>query len=85
MVDTRLHGDVRERIVDIGDRVRRLNYSIVGGRPTHHIASIQVVDDGGGRSRIVWITELLPDTLAELFGGLMDQGCASMKETLEPA
>ena len=96
VVDTRLEGDtrevtfssgvvVRERIVDVDDGARRLAYSIVGGRPTYHDASIQVFEDGDVRSRIVWITELLPDTLVPLFDGLMDQGCAAMKATLERA
>jgi Polyketide cyclase / dehydrase and lipid transport len=94
VVDTRLDGDsrvvtfaggivVRERIVDVDDRARRLAYSVVEGRPTHHNASIQVFPDGSGRSRIVWIADLLPDDIAGLIGGMMEQGCAAMKNTLE--
>jgi Polyketide cyclase / dehydrase and lipid transport len=94
VVDTRLEGDsrvvtfaggivVRERIVDVDDRARRLAYSVVEGRPTHHNASIQVFPDGSGRSRIVWIADLLPDDIAGLIGGMMEQGCAAMKNTLE--
>lgn len=91
---TRLDGDVREvtfssgavvseRIIDVDDSARRLTYAIVGGRPTAHTASIQVADDGNGNSRIVWLTDLLPDELAAVFEGMMDQGCAAMKATLE--
>lgn len=94
VVDTRLDGDsrvvtfaggtvVRERIVDVDDRARRLAYSVVEGRPTHHNASIQVFPDGSGRSRIVWIADLLPDDIAGIIGGMMEQGCAAMKNTLE--
>ena len=93
VLDTRLEGDarlvtfaggavVRERIVDVDDRARRLAYSVVEWRTTHHNASIQVLAEGTG-SRVVWIADLLPDDLADLVGGLMEQGCAAMKRTLE--
>ena len=94
VIDTRLEGDsrlvtfaggaaVRERIVDVDDRARRLAYSVVEWRATHHNASIQVFADGDTGSRVVWIADLLPDDLADLVGGLMEQGCAAMKRTLE--
>ena len=94
VVDTRIDGDsrlvtfgngasVRERIVDVDDRARRLAYSAVEWRATHHNASIQVFPDGDGRSRIVWIADLLPNELADQVSGLMEQGCAAMKRTLE--
>jgi carbon monoxide dehydrogenase subunit G len=94
VTDTRLDGDardvtftngavVRERIVDLDDRARRIAYSAVGGRFTHHSASIQVFPEGDTRSRVVWIADLLPNDLAELVGGMMEQGCAAMKRTLE--
>jgi hypothetical protein len=94
VVDTRLEGDsrvvtfangevVRERIVDIDDRGRRLAYTVVEWRTTHHNASFQVLPDGDSRCRLVWITDLLPDTLAELVDGLMEQGCTAIKRTLE--
>ena len=94
VTDTRLEGDTRdvtfsngavvhERIVDLDDRVRRIAYAAVGGRFTHHSASIQVFPDGDSRSRVVWIADLLPNDLAGLVGGMMEQGCAAMKRTLE--
>jgi len=94
VLDTRIDGDsrlvtfaggtvVRERIVDVDDRARRLAYSAVEWRATHHNASIQVFPDGDGRSRIVWIADLLPNELADQVSGLMEQGCAAMKRTLE--
>jgi len=94
VIDTRLDGDsrlvtfangevVRERIVDIDDRARRLAYAVVDWRTTHHNASFQVTPDGDGRSRLTWITDLLPDSLADLGGGFVDQGCVAIKRTLE--
>lgn len=92
--DTRLDGDsrlvtfangetVRERIVDIDDRSRRLAYAVVGWRTTHHHASFEVVTDGESRSRVIWVADLLPDELAGLVDGLMEQGSAAIKATLE--
>jgi len=96
VVDTQLEGDTRlvtfagglvarERIVDVDNRARRIAYSIVEGRPTYHHASIQAFPDGAARTRLVWIADLLPDDLAGPVGGMMEQGCAAMKRTLERA
>ena len=94
VVDTQLEGDsrlvtfvggivARERIIDVDDRTRRIAYSIVEGRPTYHHASIQAFPDGDDRTRVVWIADLLPEELAGSIGGMMDQGCAAMRRTLE--
>ena len=40
------------------------SWSVVGGRMTHHNASLQVFADGESRSRVVWIADLLPNDLA---------------------
>ena len=96
VVDCRLERDARivtfangmvarELIVDIDDAVRRLVWSVVGGRPTHHNGSLQVFAEGEGRSRVVWIADLLPNDLAGPIGGMMEQGMRAMKETLERA
>ena len=94
VVDTRLDGDsrivtftggttVRERIIDVDDHARRLEYSVVGGRATYHRASIQVIADGKGRSRVVWNTDVQPESLVDTFDAAMAQGCDAMKRTLE--
>jgi carbon monoxide dehydrogenase subunit G len=94
VVDTRLEADartvtfanglvVRELIVDVDDRARRFAWAAVGGRLTHHNASMQVVADGEGGSRVVWIADLLPSELAGYVGGLIEEGLATMKRTLE--
>lgn len=93
VTDTRLDGDsrvvtfangfvARERIVTVDDSAKRLAYSVIEGRPTHHNASIQVIPNGTG-SRLVWIADLLPDDLAPVIDGMMEQGCEAMKRTLE--
>ncbi len=52
---------------------------------THHNASVEVHPDGETRCRFVWVTDVLPDELAERTGALMDRGIAVIKETLEAA
>jgi len=95
LVETRLEGDARvvtfanglvarERIVDVDDAARRLCWAVVGSpRLTHHNASLQVFAEGGGRSRVVWIADLLPDEIAGDIRGLIEQGMTVMKKTLE--
>ena len=96
VVDTRLETDARivtfgngivarELIVDIDDAARRLVWSVVGGRMTHHNASLQIIADGDGRSRVVWIADLLPNELAGAIDGMIEQGMAVMKHTLDHA
>jgi carbon monoxide dehydrogenase subunit G len=94
VTETHLEGDarivtfangftVRELIVDIDDRARRFAYAAVGGRSTHHNASMQVFDAPDGGSRLVWIADFLPHDAAAAIGGMMAQGADAMKRTLE--
>ena len=98
VVDTRLEGDsriltfangavVRELIVAVDDEARRLAYAVVEGRMplVHHHASLQVFADGAGRSRLVWITDVLPHTLAGEVRLRVERGAAIMKQALEAA
>ena len=73
----------RELIVDLDEQARRLAWSVVGGQMTHHNASAQVFADGDGRTRFVWIADLLPHELAPLIAGMIDQGLAVIKQTME--
>ena len=94
VTDTRLDGDARivtfanglvarELIVDVDDRARRVAYAVVGGRLSHHHATMQVVADGDGRCRLLWVADLMPHDMAGAIGGMMEQGAAAMKRTLE--
>ena len=74
---------VRELIVDLDDVAHRLAWSAVGGRLTHHNASLEVFADGAGRSRLVWTADLLPNNLAATIAAMIEQGAATMKQTLE--
>jgi carbon monoxide dehydrogenase subunit G len=96
VVDCRLEGESRtvtfangmvatELIVDLNDADRRVAWSAAGGRLTHHNASAQVFDDADGNSRVVWIADLLPHEMAPAIAGMIEQGLAAMKQTLEKA
>lgn len=94
VVDTRLDGDdrivtlfggaeVRELLVDLDDDARRLVWSIADGSYTHHNGAAQILDAGDGRSRFVWVADLLPDDRAATTSEHMERGTRVVKETLE--
>jgi hypothetical protein len=76
---------VREVLVGVDDEAQRIAYTVVDGPlpTTHHHASAQVVADGPGRSRFVWITDVLPEHAGPAIGELMDRGIGVIKQTLE--
>jgi|GEM_PF-976869 len=66
--------EIWERNVTVDPEWMRAVYAI----PTfpgaeHHQAEMRVVDNGNGRSTLVWITDLLPHELAEAMGPNYDQ------------
>jgi hypothetical protein len=99
VVDCRLDGDdarvirffngavAREVLVGVDDDARRLAYSVVAGPlgSTHHNASAQVLAEADGRSRFVWITDVLPDAVAPVIRELMGRGIGVVRQTLEGA
>ena len=74
---------VRELIVAVDDQTCRHSWSARGEPLTHHNASIQVFSDGHDKCRVVWIADLMPNEAAEAVGEMIDEGLATMKETLE--
>lgn len=75
---------VKELIVTVDDQTRRVAWSAVGGRLTHHNASLQILADSEG-CRAVWIADLLPSELAGAVAGMIDMGLAAMKAKLDRA
>ena len=75
----------REVLVSIDDEARRLVYSIVESPlgSTHDNSSAQVVAQADGRSRFVWVKDVLPDELAPRIDELMEHGIGVIKRTLE--
>jgi len=94
VTDCRLEGDARivtfangmvarERIVDLDETQRRLVWSAVGGRLSHHNASVQVFAEGPQGCRLVWIADLLPHELKPAIEAMIEQGAAAIQRTLE--
>jgi hypothetical protein len=91
VADCKLEGDSRivtfangnvaqERLVTMDDARMRLVYAVVSPRVKQHSASIQIFADGDNHSRVVWITDVLPDEIAPYIDGQMDLGAAAMQQ-----
>ncbi len=76
---------VREVFIDLDEARRRFVYSIRGEKLTHHNGSNQILDEGGGRCRFIWIVDVLPDTAADTVRGMMESSADIVKATLEAA
>lgn len=77
---------VRELIVAVDDDLCRLAYSVVeGARPpaSYHHASFEVRPEGERASRLIWVTDVLPDDLAAVIRIRMERGAAEMKAAIE--
>jgi hypothetical protein len=74
---------VREQIVSVNDELRRLAYSAVGGRATHHNAYFQVFADADRGSQVLWVTDLLPDDVQGAIAQMVELGAAAIVKTLE--
>jgi carbon monoxide dehydrogenase subunit G len=77
--------EATETLVSCDDAAYRLVYAIVGGRMAHYNASVQVLDEGSGRTRLVWIIDLLPNDFAAYIDSQMEAALKAMKPTLEAA
>jgi uncharacterized protein YndB with AHSA1/START domain len=78
---------VRELIISIDHSGRRMAYAVTDGQRlplTYHHAEFQVVDDGGN-SRLVWLTDLLPHTMADAVRARVERGLVEIKQVLEAA
>jgi len=93
VLDSKLDGDVRivtfangnvarELLVDCDDARRRLVYAVVSERVKQHSASVQVLADGDGSSRLTWIVDVLPHEIALYMDAQMDQAALAMQKAL---
>ncbi len=70
----------RELLVTIDDARQRLVYAAVSERVKQHSASIQILADGDSRSRMIWISDVLPNEIAPHLDGQMDLGALAMQK-----
>jgi hypothetical protein len=73
----------RELLVDCDDTRRRLVYAVISERMKQHSASVQVIDDGKGCCRLIWIVDVLPHEMAPYIDGQMDQAAIAMQKALQ--
>jgi hypothetical protein len=100
LADARIDGDtriltmpdgsqIRELILAVDHHLRRLAYAVIDGQKTsltHHHAYFQVFDDDdGGRSRLVWVTDVLPHDRAAEVRARVERAIAEMKHVIESA
>ena len=96
VADARIEGDVRiltmpdgaqvrELILAVDHAIRRMAYTVTEGQRlplTYHHAAFQVYEEGD-RSRLVWLTDVLPHAMATVVKPRVERGIQEMKELLE--
>jgi hypothetical protein len=96
VTDTKLEGNtrtvtfgngtvMREEIISVDPAQKRVAWAIVGQAFHHYNGAAQILENSKGGVRVVWITDLLPDSLAGQIDTAMTNGIAAMKKTLEAA
>ena len=94
VTDTKLEGDTRtvtfangfvvqEQVVSTNDEMRRFVYRAVGGRASHHNAFFQVFPTPDGKSKLLWVTDLLPDEMRTPIEQMVELGSTAIQRTLE--
>jgi hypothetical protein len=73
---------VRERLIDLDDERRRLVWSIVDGRYSHHNGAAEVRATADGDTRFVWVADLLPDEAASATAEMMERGGDAIERAL---
>ena len=94
VTDTKLDGNTRtvtfangfvvqEQVVSVDDELRRFVYRSVGGKAAHHNAFFQVFPAPEGKSKILWVTDLLPDEMRGPIEQMVELGSTAIQNTLE--
>jgi hypothetical protein len=74
---------VRERVITVDEKRRRIAYSVLGDRFEHHSASMEIVPVGPANCRFVWVSDFLPDERAEMVRPLVEQGAIALAKNIE--
>jgi carbon monoxide dehydrogenase subunit G len=75
----------REVLVDCDETRQRLVYAISNERLKHYSASVQVIGDGDGGSRLLWTIDMLPNELAPYVEGQTKHAMLAMHKAFPPA
>lgn len=75
-----------EEIVTHDHALRRYQYRIVGNPGiSHHLSTVDVLDDGDGGCTVVYSIDMVPDVLAMVIGGAAGEGLETLRRRLEHA
>ena len=74
---------VKEQIVSVSDELRRFVYRAVGGRASHHNAYFQLFPAPEGGTKVIWVTDLLPEEMRDSITQMVEAGSQSIQKTLE--
>jgi hypothetical protein len=74
---------VRELIVTLDDQAKRLVWSTISERFTHHNGSVQAIANSNGQTEVVWIADLLPEEAASITAQMMELGMSAMKRAMD--
>ena len=73
----------RELLIDRDDAVRRVVYAVVGSdRVKHHNASVHVLAEANGNSRVVWTADFLPNEIRPYIDAQMSEAAVIMAKAL---
>lgn len=76
--------ELQEDIVNVDSELRRFQYKITAGMPVeYHLGTVDVLEDGPDSTLVVYSTEIIPDSLAELMGPSIEGGVHGLKAHLE--
>ncbi|SFI54485.1 SRPBCC family protein [Bradyrhizobium sp. cf659] len=75
----------REVLVDCNDARQRLVYAIANERLKHYSASVQVIADGDGKSRLLWTIDMLPNELAAYVQEQTREAVIALHKAFPPA
>jgi hypothetical protein len=74
-----------EQVVSADPENRRVSYTIPGfGGAEHHHASIQIIENSGA-TEVVWITDVVPESVLEGVRPVYDQAFTELVEALDRA
>lgn len=72
-----------EILVAIDEDHHRLVYSATSERVEHHNAAMQLFGGDNNTTRIVWITDVLPDSLQDQLAPMVDECIKAVIQTLQ--
>lgn len=75
---------VRERLIGKDPERRRMAYAIEG-RFAHHSAAFEALPAEGGRTRLVWTADVLPEEAGAVLDQRMGDGMTAIVRTLSGA